>query len=112
MKIPLELDGLSKRDLVRVILSQDQKIEYQSKKIEDLERRLLAYENAHTPPSKQMHYPKRLRRRLTLFISLFFSSMAEIVLHPQYSLTAYWVNISYEIRDLGQSRSHAYYTQK
>jgi len=62
MKIPLELDGLSKRDLVRVILSQDQKIEYQSKKIEDLERRLLAYENAHTPPSKQMHYPKREKK--------------------------------------------------
>lgn len=29
------------------------------KKNEELEKRLLAYENAHTPPSKQRNYPKR-----------------------------------------------------
>lgn len=29
------------------------------KKIHDLERRLAAYENAHTPPSQQRRYPKR-----------------------------------------------------
>lgn len=29
------------------------------KRIEELERRLLAYENAHTPPSQQRKYPKR-----------------------------------------------------
>ena len=47
MKIPPELDDLSKRDLIRIIL--------------ELQQRLLAYENAHTPPSKQQgqrHYPK------------------------------------------------------
>ena len=27
--------------------------------IQELERRLLAYENAHTPPSKDRRYPKR-----------------------------------------------------
>ena len=29
------------------------------KRIEELEKRLLAYENAHTPPSQQRKYPKR-----------------------------------------------------
>jgi len=46
MKIPPELKDLSKRDLIRLIL--------------DLQRRLLAYENAHTPPSQSKNrYPKR-----------------------------------------------------
>lgn len=31
------------------------------KEIEELKRRLLAYENAHTPPSQQRKYPKRER---------------------------------------------------
>ncbi len=47
MKIPPELDNLSKRDLIQIIL--------------ELQQRLLAYENAHTPPSLQKgqrHYPK------------------------------------------------------
>lgn len=83
MKIPAHLEGLSKRDLVRIYLTQNQEyhtlLEKESellrkenellreenaqlrKKLEELERRLLAYENAHTPPSKQQrkdHYPK------------------------------------------------------
>lgn len=29
------------------------------KRVEELERRLLAYENAHTPPSLRRHYPRR-----------------------------------------------------
>ena len=52
MEIPQELQGLSKRDLIRVIISQGERIE-------ELEKRLLAYENAHTPPSQQRKYPKR-----------------------------------------------------
>lgn len=55
MKIPQELKNLSKRDLIRIIISQ-------GGKIEELERRLLAYENAHTPPSRgggRNHYPKQ-----------------------------------------------------
>jgi len=42
---PQELKNLSKEDLIKIII--------------DLEKRLLAYENAHTPPSQQRGYPKR-----------------------------------------------------
>ena len=59
MKIPSHLDGLSKRDLIRYILSLESHFDEQSKEIEDLKKRLLAYENAHTPPSQQRRYPKR-----------------------------------------------------
>jgi len=54
MKIPPELDGLSKRDLIRIIISLQTKIE-------ELEKRLLAYENSNTPPSKSNNrkYPER-----------------------------------------------------
>ena len=52
MKIPQEYKELSKRDLIRLLLNQQAKIE-------ELEKRLLAYENAHTPPSQQRKYPKR-----------------------------------------------------
>ena len=52
MKIPPHLEGLSKRDLIR------QNIILEARVLE-LERRLLAYENAHTPPSQQRNYPKR-----------------------------------------------------
>jgi len=52
MEIPKELQDLSKRNLIRIIISQGEKIE-------ELERRLLAYENAHMPPSQQRKYPKR-----------------------------------------------------
>lgn len=66
MKIPPHLEGLSKRDLVRYILSLESQLETQSKEFEariaELEKRLLAYENAHTPPSKQRHYPKREKK--------------------------------------------------
>ena len=44
MKIPPEFNGISKRDLIRIIL--------------DLQKRLTAYENAHTPPSKR-RFPER-----------------------------------------------------
>lgn len=46
MEIPQELRELSKRDLIRIIL--------------DLQRRLELYENAHTPPSKK-RFPERKR---------------------------------------------------
>ena len=56
MKIPPEFENWSKRDFVRLILTER---EFFRTKIEELERRLLAYENAHTPPSKRKdHYPK------------------------------------------------------
>jgi transposase len=52
MKIPEHLVGLSKREIIRrhIILES---------RIEELERRLAMYENAHTPPSQQRKYPKR-----------------------------------------------------
>ena len=63
MKIPQELQGLSKRDLIRLLLSEREEFKdalyYLSKEIEKLKKRLSAYENAHTPPSKQRKYPKR-----------------------------------------------------
>lgn len=52
MKIPEELKNLSKRNLVRRVL-------FLEGEVEELKRRLLAYENAHTPPSQQRKYPKR-----------------------------------------------------
>jgi len=48
MKTPQELENLTREDLINIIL--------------DLQKRLLAYENAHTPPSLQrptLRYPKR-----------------------------------------------------
>lgn len=64
MKIPERLDGLSKRDLVRYILSledQVKNVKFLEARVEELERRLLAYENAHTPSSqrRERKYPKR-----------------------------------------------------
>jgi len=54
MKIPLHLDGLSKRDLIRHNLVLESKIIEQDNRIAELEKRLLLYENAHTPSSKQL----------------------------------------------------------
>lgn len=62
MKIPPELANLSKRDLVRIILQQNEKIENMQKEIEILKHHLLAYENAHTPPSQKRNYPKREKK--------------------------------------------------
>lgn len=45
MESPKELENLSKEELINIIL--------------DLQKRLLAYENAHTPPSQQRKYPQR-----------------------------------------------------
>ncbi len=60
MKIPPELQNLSKRDLIRAVLHQQKQILNQQEKIDELERRLLAYENAHTPPSQnKRNYPKK-----------------------------------------------------
>ncbi len=59
MQVPPELKQLSSRDKVRLILKQQEIILQHEKRIEELERRLLAYENAHTPPSQQRKYPKR-----------------------------------------------------
>lgn len=53
MKIPPHLDGLSKREIIRRYLLLEARVE-------ELEKRLLAYENAHTPSSQQKgKYPKR-----------------------------------------------------
>jgi len=66
MKIPQEYQGLSKRDLVRLLIHKDKevqemKLEVQKIKLEleKITKILLAYENAHTPPSQQRNYPKR-----------------------------------------------------
>ena len=45
MNEPQELKNLTKEELIGIIL--------------DLQKRLLAYENAHTPPSQQRRYPRR-----------------------------------------------------
>ena len=45
MNEPQELKNLTKEKLISIIL--------------DLQKRLLAYENAHTPPSQQRRYPRR-----------------------------------------------------
>ena len=45
METPNELQNLSREELIEIIL--------------ELQKRLLAYENAHTPPSQQRKYPKR-----------------------------------------------------
>ena len=66
MKVPQELQGLGKKDLVRLILKEREEfkryLEEVTREIEDLKKRLLAYENAHTPPSLQrptLRYPTR-----------------------------------------------------
>ena len=59
MKIPPEFEHLSKRDLVRFILVEREEF---GKRIEALERRLVLYENAHTPPSKQRFPPKKEKK--------------------------------------------------
>ena len=59
MKIPPELEGLSKREIIRRYLILEQRVNIQQSEIEELKRRLLAYENAHTPPSQKRRYPKR-----------------------------------------------------
>lgn len=57
MKIPEELKKLSKKEAIRKLLGIVLK---QQSEIEELKRRLLAYENAHTPPSQdKRRYPKR-----------------------------------------------------
>ncbi len=45
METPNELKDLSREELIEIIL--------------ELQKRLLVYENAHTPPSQQRKYPKR-----------------------------------------------------
>lgn len=55
-----ELRSLSKSDLIRIILAQERQNSDLENRIVELERRLLAYENAHTPPS--LSKKKRERR--------------------------------------------------
>ncbi len=63
MEIPQELKDLSKRDLIRLLLSEREEFREAlynfRKEVEELKRKLLAYENAHTPPSQRGKYPKR-----------------------------------------------------
>jgi transposase len=55
-----ELRSLSKSDLIRIILAQEERIVALERQQADALRRLQAYENAHTPPSlsKKKHPPK------------------------------------------------------
>lgn len=46
-----ELRSLSKSDLIRIILAQEERIAVLERQQSDLLRRLQAYENVHTPPS-------------------------------------------------------------
>lgn len=62
MKIPPHLEGLSKREIIRRYLALESRIDGLEKQVEDLKRHLLAYENAHTPPSQKRHYPKREKK--------------------------------------------------
>ena len=58
MKLPPEFECWSKGQIIRFLF--EERVFFKSK-IEELEQRLLAYENAHTPPSKsnERRYPKR-----------------------------------------------------
>ena len=49
---------MAKEEYEKIIEEKDKLIEYLQTKINQLERRLLAYENAHTPPSKQQFKKK------------------------------------------------------
>ncbi|MBU1102981.1 MAG: hypothetical protein KJ600_00275 [Nanoarchaeota archaeon] len=44
---------MEKEEYEKIIERKDKLIEYLQTKVNQLERRLLAYENAHTPSSKQ-----------------------------------------------------------
>lgn len=61
MKIPQEFENLGKRNLIRFLINRDEIILQQQLKIEELERRLLVYENSNTPSSKSNNrkYPER-----------------------------------------------------
>lgn len=60
MQIPPELKEISKRDLIRLNSSKDELILKLQNKIEELERRLMKYENSNVPPSQNNRkYPKR-----------------------------------------------------
>jgi len=49
---------MEKEEYERIIKERDELIESLQSKINELECRLLAYENAHTPPSKQQFKKK------------------------------------------------------
>ena len=53
----------SKKDLIKIIHKRDDKIEKLQNEKCQLERRLLAYENAHTPPSKLLFKKKLIGKR-------------------------------------------------
>jgi transposase len=59
MKPQKELKKLDKEDLISIIAEQINVISKLEEKNKELEKRLLAYENAHTPPSQQRRYPRR-----------------------------------------------------
>lgn len=52
----------SKKELIKVLSKRDERIEKLENEKCQLQRRLLAYENAHTPPSKQ-RFSKRIRKK-------------------------------------------------
>jgi hypothetical protein len=53
-----EYNKKTKKELIRILKARDEKVLTLENKINGLEKRLLAYENAHTPPSKQMFKKK------------------------------------------------------
>ena len=53
----------SKKDLIKIIHKRDDKIEKLKNEKCQLERRLLAYENAHTPPSKRLFSEKKNKKK-------------------------------------------------
>lgn len=52
----------SKKELIKLLQKRDSKIETLENKISCLERRLLVYENAHTPSSKQRFRKKLIKK--------------------------------------------------
>ena len=54
MKITQELGNLSKRDILRIVINQREEILSLQEQIIELKRILLAYDNPHTPSSKQL----------------------------------------------------------
>lgn len=57
-----EYNKKTKKELIRILKNRDKKVLTLESKVNGLERRLLVYENAHTPPSKQMFKKKTIQK--------------------------------------------------
>lgn len=58
-------DRQSRKELIKILNKRDERIEKLRNEKCQLERRLLAYENAHTPPSKQLYKKKIIGKKIT-----------------------------------------------